>query len=126
MDKIQKKQKVSKEAVAGLKKKNLVEGRYPNVFISSAIAEISADKARYIKNRGFDDAHYERLILEYIEKYKEASRKDVEQLILDKLSDVLNGKQKQNKINNLLSKMRRKGLIKNIGILTKPRWSKLS
>ncbi len=124
LDSIQKKQKVSKEAVHELKKKNLVEGRYPHVFISSGIAEISADKARYIKNRGFHDSHYEKMILEYLDKFGKASRKEINELIVDQLPQILNTEQKIVKVNNLLSRMRKKGLIENSGSDRTPCWER--
>ena len=97
LDKIQKKQQISREAVSRLRKEKLVEGRYPNVFVSSKIAATTGEKAQYIKNRAFDDEHYRKLILEFIAKYGSASRKDIDNLILDKLPDVLHHRQKKNK-----------------------------
>jgi len=35
----------------------LIEGRAPNVFLSATIADWTNQKAAYIRNRAFDDAH---------------------------------------------------------------------
>jgi ATP-dependent DNA helicase RecG len=43
-------------------------------------------------------------------------------LIEDKLSDALDHDQKANKISNLLTKMRRNGLIDNTGTRSHPTW----
>jgi len=123
LDKVQKKQKLEKAAYQLLKKQRLVEGRYPNLFVVSEIASITGNKATYIKNRAFDKEHYIKMITSFIEKYRSASRKDIDDLVLDKLSNVLNDKQKKVKINNLLYEMtNKKKIIKNIGSDAKPEW----
>ncbi|MCD4814168.1 putative DNA binding domain-containing protein [bacterium] len=124
LDRIQKKQKISSEAARGLKKRNLIEGRYPAVYISAAVAEIASDKARYIKNRGFHDAHYEKMILKYLDKFKTATRREIDELILNKLPEIFEPGQKIKKISNLLSKMKKNRLIINSGIKSKPLWKR--
>ena len=52
-----------------LRKKKLIEGRAPNVYIAFHLAEIMGEKAQYIKNRGLDDLHYEKMLLELIERF---------------------------------------------------------
>ena len=52
----------------------------------------------------------------YLKKYGKASKKEIEGLLVDKLSDVLNDKQKRNKVQNLLSAMTGKdGTIRSVG-----------
>jgi hypothetical protein len=48
--------------------------------------------------------------------------KRAEKLLWDKLSDALNDQQKQNKINNLITQLRRMGKIKNNGSKKKSHW----
>ena len=74
-----------------------------DVLINSLPKRI--EKADYIKNRGFDNAYYKSMILEYLKKYKRATREEIAALILDKLPDVLDKKQKQNRIKNILHSM---------------------
>lgn len=62
-------------------------------------------------NTAVDEQHYKKQILEYLEVYKQAKRLDIDVLILDKLPDILDEKQKSNKVKNLLQAMRRAGLI---------------
>ena len=52
----------------------------------------------------------------------EASRADINKLLLDKLSEALTEKQKGNKISSLLTKLRRQGTIVNAGSDTAPSW----
>ena len=51
-----------------------------------------------------------------------ASRLDIDRLLLDKLSDVLTDEQKASKIHNLLTVMRRRGLIHNAGSRRASKW----
>ena len=72
---------------------------------------------------GSDDVHYKELILTYLKKYGKASKKEIEGLLVDKLSDVLNDKQKRNKVQNLLSAMAGKdGTIRSVGAGRRWHW----
>lgn len=51
-------------------------------------------------------------------------RRDVDDLLWSKLPDLMDEKQKKNKITNLLSELRITNKIRNIGTDTKPRWIK--
>ena len=46
-----------------------------------------------------------------INDFKEAKRADIDQLLLDKLPDVLDDSQKRNKVKNLLQALRSEGFI---------------
>ncbi|MBW7899452.1 Divergent AAA domain protein [Candidatus Brocadiaceae bacterium B188] len=123
LDKVQKRQRLTKDEFKTLKAQKLIEGRYPNLFVVAKIAAIAGDKASYIKNRAFDDEHYKKMILEFIKKYGNASRQDIDKLLIDKLSNVLDEKQKRNKIKNLIYEMSKKDrTIKNTGSYKKPIW----
>lgn len=122
LDRIQKKLPVSKEVIAHLRKNKYIEGRKPNIHISSEIAKISDTKVDYLKNRGLDDKYYEKLITDYLSKFHFASRDDIDSLLLEKLSDILDEKQKKTKIANLLARMRKRTIIENIGSRNYPKW----
>ena len=126
LDNVQKKRCISKQAAELLKKKKLVEGRYPNLFVAASIAQVSGDRAKYIKNRAFDSDYYEQMILKFIRIYHSATRKDIEDLIKDKLPEILTEKQKERKIGNLISKMKKNGLIENRGTDKTPQWTRKS
>lgn len=123
LDKVQKGEKLTKDEFQLLKSQKLIEGRYPNLFISSKIAVITDDKAKYIRLRAFDDDYYKSLIIKYLTKYNFATRKDIDELLMDKLPDVLSEEQKKNKMKNLIAKMSKgERTIKNIGSDKKPQW----
>lgn len=124
LDKLQKKQEIKIEAAKMLKKKGLIEGRFPTIYISAHIAEATDAKADYIKNRGFNDSYYKKLILDFIKEYGKANKEDIDKLILDKLSQVLDEKQQKNKLRNLLYAMHKKDkTIENKGTTRKPIWA---
>ena len=107
LDKVAKHKPLLESEIKDLKKKKLIEGRKPNFHISSNIAEVTGEKEDYIKLRGFDETYYEDLILQYLKKFKRAKRSDFRKLLLDKLPSILNNNQKEDKIKNLLQKMRK-------------------
>ena len=124
LDYVQKGIKISKQAHKYLKNLELIEGRYPNLYLSSTVHETLDKKAEYIKKRGLDSDHYERLVIEYLKKFQKASRSDIDNLIMDKLPDVLSFNQKRNKIRNLLYRLsKQKGILRNNGTLKYPEWA---
>lgn len=114
LDKVQKGKPITDEEYRSLKKKRLIEGRRPKLYVSAKIAEATETKADYIRKRAFNKQHYRKMITEYIEKFNTATRKDIEGLIVDKLSDTLSQKQKSYYISNLLQEMRRQKIIRPI------------
>ena len=96
-----------------MKHQKLIDGRYPNIFISAHVARQTEQQDTYIKNKAFDDEYYKDLILKYIEEYKEVERKDIDKLLLPKMSDVLDDSQKKRKIGNMLVALSKQNLISN-------------
>lgn len=115
LDKVAKSKKISAAEIKDLKSKDLIEGRKPNFHISFTVAKATGEQADYIKQRGIDDEYCQKMILEFLEKFDNGTRADFEQVLLDKLPDVLNFEQKRSKIKNILQKMKREGKIKLIG-----------
>lgn len=111
LDRVQKGNDISKEAVEHLRKMKLVEGRITNLFLSADAAKSIEQEAEYIKNKGFDDQYYKDLIVKYLEQYGKAKKKEIRTLLWDKLPEILSDKQKEDKIRNLLSALKRKGVI---------------
>ncbi len=111
LDKVQKKRALDDDTFKQLKGRKLIEGRRPNLFVSAKIAAVIGEKAAYIKNRAFDKAHYKDMVMAYLQQFGQATREDINRLLLDKLSDALDDKQKQHFITNLLQEMKRETLI---------------
>ncbi|MDN4172249.1 putative DNA binding domain-containing protein [Nocardioides sp. SOB77] len=122
LDRVQKKMPVTKEAVARLRRAHLIEGRSPNLHVSSVVAAATDTMAAYVRTRAQSDDFYAKLVMDYLTVAGEASRRDINELLWDKLSDALDDSQKRNKVMNLLTKMRRNAQIRNAGTRSKPRW----
>lgn len=124
LDRVQKNKLISDNEAKELKQMRLIEGRKPNYYVASHIATASGKKASYIKNKAFDDDHYKKMIIAFIDKFGSASRKEIDDLLMNKLSEVLSDKQKLKKIANMLTSLKIKGFILNIGSFTKSKWVK--
>lgn len=122
LDRIQKKLPVDDQTVKLLRKEHLIEGRKPNLHVSAAVAEVTSTRAEYIRTRAQDDEFYFKLILDYLQKFGSATRKDIDGLLLTKLSDGLTDEQKQRKVGNLLRSLRRTGRIVNTASRKSPIW----
>lgn len=122
LDRVQKKLPIPDEAVIRLRRAGLIEGRKPNYYVSATVAAATASKAAYIRTRAQDDEFYAKLLTDYLDKYGEASRAEINQLLLPKLSEALTDVQKDKKIANLLTNLRRAGRIRNTGTRGQPVW----
>lgn len=111
LDRIQKGLPVEKEGVDRLRSQKLVEGRLTSLYLSASAAKSIDESTSYIKNKGFDDKYYKDLIVEYLKQYGKAKKKDIRELLWDKLPDALNDTQKENKIHNLLAALRKQRII---------------
>ena len=119
IDQVQKHRKITNEQVKYLRKLNIIEGRMPNIYLSAEVAISLNKKEQYVKNKGFDDAFYKELIIEYLKKFESGTREDFRKLLLEKLPDSLDDKQKENKIKNILYAMRKRGTIEKVGNASK-------
>jgi ATP-dependent DNA helicase RecG len=111
LDKVSKGKSLSAVEIRELKKKGLIEGRKPNFHIGASVARVTGEKGDYIKQRGIDDAYCQKIILDYLKQFGQGKRTDFENILLVKLPDVLDEIQKQNKVKNILQKLRKQGKI---------------
>ena len=114
LDKVQKGILINDAQAKSLRKHHFIEGRKPKYYLSYEVVAASKNpelKRQYVKNKSFDDDYFRKLILNYLEKFGTASRKDIDSLIKDKLSAVLSDEQKTTKVYNLLRQLRASGKI---------------
>ncbi len=111
LDRIQKGLPIEKEDVDRLRSQKLVEGRLTSLYLSASAAKSIDESTSYIKNKGFDDKYYKDLIVEYLKQYGKAKKKDIRELIWDKLPNALSDVQKENKIRNMLTMLKKQGII---------------
>jgi len=126
LDKVQKKKALSEAEIDYLRARGLIEGRKPNFHISYDVADKTDLKAEYIKTRGLKDDHFKKLILEYLDRYGQVSKEEIDKLLLDILPGVLDEKQRKNKIRNLVYAMsKRDKTIINQGTNRHPKWVRI-
>lgn len=111
LDRIQKGLSVEKEDVDRLRSQKLVEGRLTSLYLSASAAKSIDEGTTYIKNKGFDDKYYKDLIVEYLKQYGKAKKKDIRELLWDKLPDALSNAQKEHKVSNLLAGLKKTNVI---------------
>lgn len=122
LDRVQKRLPLDESMVKHLRDLGLVEGRKPHFRVSAEVAKATSREVEYIHSRGQDDAHYNKLILDYLQLRPGANRQSINLLLLSKLSDSLSPEEKLVKISSLLTNLRRAGRIRNTGPKRKPAW----
>ncbi|MCF0214183.1 MAG: putative DNA binding domain-containing protein [Muribaculaceae bacterium] len=113
LDSLQKGKRISDEAIDMLRKKKLVEGRKPNVYVAKAIAQSTNTRVEYSKHKGLNDKSCEALLIDSLKEHKILTRTEIDKLLWNALSDKLTDTQKKRKIGNLLAKLKDKGVIIN-------------
>ena len=128
LDRVQKNIIISREQSDILRKEHLIEGRYPNIYVSKGVSEMVDDKVSYVKNSGFNDQYYKDLVLKYIKDFGSITKKDLDELLMDKLPSILSEEQKKTKIKYLVNVClhRKEGIIENIRTSRYPIWAKKS
>lgn len=105
LDKVQKQLSISDTEFNYLKKKKFIEGRKGSIYLSFNAIEPTRNKkllAEYVANRSFDDRYFKELITQFISKSGKVTRKDIDNLIIPKLSKALTEDKKKNKVRNFL------------------------
>ena len=111
LDKVQKGKPISENAVKMLRKEKLIEGRKPHLYVSKFIAKATDKQVEYTLKKGFNDAECQEWILKALNDHKVLSRKQINELLWNKLPIDFTEEQKIGKIGNLLTKLRKKGII---------------
>jgi len=113
LDKVQKGKQINDTAIAMLRKKHLIEGRKPNIFVSKHVAQITDQKVNYSKHKGLVDKKCQTLLLEALKDHGKLTKKEISELLWDVLSDQLSDTQKLTKVYNILRALKEQGAIIN-------------
>lgn len=121
LDQVQKKKTISKEDFSQLKSRKLVEGRYPNIYVSYKVAKVVGEKANYVRQKGLNEEVCMQFIVSVL-KLGPAKKSDLFAVIKDTLPDVLTNQQKSKKLSNLLQKMKKEGIVDVKGVAVNSEW----
>ena len=96
LDKIQKGKNLTASEAKELKNKKLIEGKRPNLHISSSVARHTGQEPEYISMKGIDDEYAKKILIDYLKEFKRAKRSDLVKALAGKLPSLLSYEQKQN------------------------------
>lgn len=105
LDKVQKKEMITHDQYLALKKAGLVEGRYPNIYVSYSVAEAVGQKPEYIRNSGLEDEKCKEFILKALQK-SPAKKEELMAVVGDLFPAILPPDKKRRKLSNLLRTMK--------------------
>lgn len=110
---MQKEKPISKAAIKLLRKRKLIEGRLPHIYVSKNIAHVTDQKVEYSKHKGLAEKKCEALLLDSLKDHGNLTKHEIVNLLWYLLPDQLEDKQKMNKIDYLLKRLRASEIIKN-------------
>ncbi|TPF86820.1 transcriptional regulator [Bifidobacterium sp. UTCIF-37] len=122
LDRVQKHMAIPNAAANRLRRRGLIEGRKPHLRVAPVVASATDTKADFIRAHSQDDMFYRRLVEQYLKTFGTATRSDINELLIPKFGEDLSDSEKQRKIDNLLTAMRRDGVIANIGSRRYSKW----
>ncbi len=122
LDKVQKNELISNESYQRLKKAGLVEGRYPNIFVSYKVANAVGQPTEYVKNKGLSNTVCKQIIINALETMEKASVSELKAILAGALPASLNEKQQAKKVSYILQMMKKEGIANVEGSGHGARW----
>lgn len=105
LDAVQKQRKISIEAFTDLLMRGLVEGTYPEIYISKGVARKTGELGTYVKNRGLKRKYYKDMVVAFLEtKADGANRREIDELLMDMIPKST--KSPDSYVGNLLSELK--------------------
>jgi len=120
LDKVQKGSPLSEGQSKELSDKGLIGGKWPNIRTVPPAGRPTDGKMNIIEE--VRETAYDVSIISLIEKTGSASRKDIDNLLMDMLPAKMTHSEKEVRIRNLIAKMSREGRIVNRGSKKTPMW----
>lgn len=117
LDAVQKHRPITKQAIAHLKERKLIEGRGSDLSISLGVARMTHQVGQYTKNKGLAFDTLKKLILQLAHNAGEDGfkRADVFEAVGHALPSMKDYKSKQYYISRILVQMHRENLIATLG-----------
>jgi ATP-dependent DNA helicase RecG len=86
LDAVQKGHRISEEDAKSLFAKGLIEGSYPEIYLSETVSRSTGKLPEYVKNRGMKLQYYKDLVLALLEKSPNGvTRQEINDLLCDML-----------------------------------------
>lgn len=113
LDKVQKGKgdQISEPALKMLRKRKLVEGRKSHLYVSKMVAKATNQEVNYTLTKGFDDAECIEWVVKALKDHGTLKRNQINELLWSKLPIDFDDKKKNDKIGNIIAKMKRLQLI---------------
>jgi ATP-dependent DNA helicase RecG len=122
LDKVQKGKALTEDEFTSLKRQELIEGRRPHLRVAAKVAVATDTVVDYLKKRGVDKQYCEKMVIELLRTQQSATRRDIDKLLIGKISDLLGPAQKRSFVSNLLQELRRDGKLAVSGKGPGARW----
>ena len=109
LDKVQKGKggQINDAALKMLRKKKLVEGRKPHLYVSKMVAKATNQEVHYTLTKGFDDTECIEWVIKALKDHGVLLRRQIDELLWGKLPIDMNDDKKKEKIGNILAKMKK-------------------
>ncbi|MDR2619566.1 MAG: transcriptional regulator [Propionibacteriaceae bacterium] len=120
LDGVQKGLPIPEKTTRRLRRAGLIEGRKPHLRVTSLVGGATVPKA-IVKTRD-NEERLIRMVIDHIAATGSATRKEINLLLESDLAEIADETQRMRKVANLLTKLRRDGLIINRGIKASPVW----
>ena len=121
LDMVQKRKPVTKEQARALRRRGLVEGRYPRLRVSSETADVIGTHDDYVRLKGLDKSICKELILKLL-RARPCSRAEILAAIAHALPESMDTAQREKHVGYLLQELRREGRITSEGRGVAARW----
>jgi ATP-dependent DNA helicase RecG len=90
--------------------------------IAQRVAQETRQKASYSKTKGFDKQYYLDLICKALDEHESLTRKDIDELLWNKLPEWMDNQQRKHKVSNLLGELKKANKIQNRGGMKYSEW----
>ena len=121
LDMVQKRQPISKEQAKMLRDKGLIEGRYPNLVISSKVAAAIGSHEEYVRKKGLDSSVCRELILKLLGT-SPCTRAEIISAIEHALPEDMDKSRRAKHVSYLLQQLRKEGKIRASAATSGGKW----
>ena len=119
LDRVQKGLPIPADEAAGFRKRGLIDGRKPHLRIA---VEIPSDENEALIGHEQLRERYRRIFIDFLHRFPGASRQKINDFMIPQMGGEMSENEKAAKISNLMTGLRRKGVIENRGTDKKSQW----